>query len=75
MTDKNIAQQNEADSEENKTSKSENENPEAKDNDSSLKALLREQDSIVRERLRQELGREPKREEVDQWLSEHTEGH
>jgi hypothetical protein len=29
----------------------------------------------LHERLRQELGREPTEEELDQWLREHTEGY
>ncbi len=44
-------------------------------NDSSLDALVREQQSYVRNRLHGELGREPTQEEVNQWLNEHTEGY
>lgn len=44
-------------------------------NDSSLEALVREEQSIARERLREELGREPTQEEADDWLSEQTEGY
>lgn len=45
------------------------------DNDSSLEALVREEQFIARERLREKLGREPTQEEVDQWLNEQTEGY
>jgi hypothetical protein len=41
----------------------------------SLQALVGEEQSFVRERLRKELGREPTQEEVDRWLSEQTEGY
>ena len=43
--------------------------------DSSLKALLSEQQSYVREQARKELGREPTQEEADEWLNAHTEGY
>ncbi len=45
------------------------------ENDSSLEALVREEQSIARERLREKLGREPTKEETDQWLNEQTEGY
>lgn len=45
------------------------------ENDSSLEALVREEQSIARERLREELGREPTQKEADDWLSEQTEGY
>jgi hypothetical protein len=45
------------------------------DNDSSLEALVREQQTYVRDRLSVELGREPIQEEIDDWLNEHTEGY
>ncbi len=48
---------------------------ESKENDSSLQALVDEEQFLVRGRLRQELGREPTQEEVDKWLSEQTEGY
>lgn len=44
-------------------------------NDSSLEALVNQEQSLARDRLRAELGREPTPEEVDKWLSEQTEGH
>jgi hypothetical protein len=47
----------------------------AKENDSSLEELVRQEQSIARERLRKELGREPTQEEADRWLSAQTEGY
>lgn len=44
-------------------------------NDSSLKALVNQEQSDARERLREELGREPTREEADEWLNAQTEGY
>ncbi len=45
------------------------------ENDSSLQALVDEEQSFVRRRLREETGREPTQAEVDKWLSEQTEGY
>lgn len=45
------------------------------ENDSSLKALIKEEQSYVRERLRKELGREPTQKEADEWLDAHTESY
>ncbi len=45
------------------------------ENDSSLEALVREEQSLVRERLREELRREPTQAEADEWLNEQTEGY
>ena len=45
------------------------------DNDSSLEALVSEEQSIARERMREKLGREPTQEEADEWLNEQTEGY
>jgi hypothetical protein len=45
------------------------------ENDSSLDALVREQQSYVSNRLHKELGREPTQEEMNQWLHAHTEGY
>lgn len=44
-------------------------------NDSSLESLIDEQQTYARERLREELGREPTPEEADEWLNAHTEGY
>ena len=43
--------------------------------DASLEDVARSEREYVRERLRAELGREPTDEEVDEWLSRHTEGY
>lgn len=45
------------------------------ENDSSLQALINEEQSFVRQRLREETGREPTQAEIDRWLSEQTEGY
>ena len=45
------------------------------ENDSSLEALVREEQTLARERLREKLHREPTQQETDQWLNEHTEGY
>ncbi len=45
------------------------------ENDSSLQSLIGEEQSYSRERLREELGREPTDEEANEWLSAHTEGY
>ncbi len=43
--------------------------------DNTLEAAARDSRDYVRERLREELGREPSEEEVSEWLREHTEGY
>jgi DNA-directed RNA polymerase specialized sigma subunit len=43
--------------------------------DLSLSAAAKEEEQFVRERLKDELGREPTREEIDEWLREHTESY
>jgi hypothetical protein len=35
---------------------------------------VRDEETFVREKLKEELGREPTREEIDEGLREHTEG-
>jgi hypothetical protein len=45
------------------------------ENDSSLEALVRQEQTDAHKRLREELGREPTQEEADRWLSEQTEGY
>lgn len=67
------AESNQTDNSETKQSASNN--TESGENDSSLEALVDEEQSIARERLRKELGREPSQEEVDRWLSAQTEGY
>ena len=34
-----------------------------------------EEEKFVREKLKEELGREPTQEELDEWLREHTESY
>ena len=46
-----------------------------KENDSSLEALINQEQSLPHEQLQAELGREPTREEVDEWLRAHTESY
>jgi DNA-directed RNA polymerase specialized sigma subunit len=43
--------------------------------DSSLEALVDQEQSIARKNLQNELGREPSQEEIDKWLSAHTESY
>jgi hypothetical protein len=45
------------------------------DVDPGLEDAGRHEREYVRERLREETGREPTREEVDEWLRQHTEGY
>jgi hypothetical protein len=43
--------------------------------DSSLEALINQEQTLARRSLQKELGREPTQEEVDEWLSAHTESY
>jgi hypothetical protein len=45
------------------------------DGDRGLEDAARDEREYVRERLREELGREPAQEELDEWLRRHTEGY
>jgi hypothetical protein len=49
--------------------------PGADDNDAGLKDAARDGQEYVRQRLLEELKREPTEEEMDEWLREHTEGY
>jgi hypothetical protein len=49
--------------------------PLPEDIDPELEEAARDEREYVRERLRQELGREPTPEEQDEWLRQHTEGY
>lgn len=40
-----------------------------------LSGAVREEEAFVREKLKEELGREPTREEIDEWVREHTESY
>lgn len=48
---------------------------EAKDGDAPLEDAGRNEWDYVRRRLREELGREPDEQEIDEWLRQHTEGY
>jgi hypothetical protein len=43
--------------------------------DPELEDVARTEHEYVRERLSEELGREPTEDEMDEWLRQHTEGH
>jgi hypothetical protein len=51
------------------------EQTEAGGGDDSLQDLSRDERDYARERMKNELGREPTDEEVDEWLRRHTEGY
>ena len=40
-----------------------------------LAEAAEQEEAFIRERLTEELGREPTREELDEWLREHTESY
>jgi hypothetical protein len=42
---------------------------------SELSQVAAKEEEFVRERLMEELGREPTQEELDEWLREHTESY
>lgn len=44
-------------------------------NGESLADTVRDEQELPRERLRQELGREPTEQEVQEWTRQHTEGY
>lgn len=49
--------------------------PEIDDADSELEDAARTERDYLRQRLREELGREPTEQELDEWLRQHTEGY
>lgn len=49
--------------------------PEPEGEDASLDDAAKGERDYVRRRLRDDLGREPSEEEVDEWLRRHTEGY
>ena len=51
------------------------ETPEPGDTDTPLEDAARLEREYVRQRLREELQREPTEEELDEWLRQHTEGY
>lgn len=57
------------------SSSEEDKTPATEDVDDSLGKAAETERDYVRRRLRDELGREPSEEEVDDWLRRHTEGY
>ncbi len=53
---------------------SEKQQPETNES-SELKDVVRAENEFLQERLREEMGREPTAEELDEWLRQHTEGY
>ena len=51
------------------------ESPAPKDADTGLEDAARTERDYLRQRLREELGREPTESELDEWLRQHTEGY
>ena len=51
------------------------ETPEPEDTETPLEDVARLEHEYVRQRLREELQREPTEEELDEWLRRHTEGY
>ncbi len=51
------------------------ETPEPEDTETPLEDAARSEHEYVRQRLREELQREPTEEELDEWLRRHTEGY
>ena len=49
--------------------------PEPEDTETPLEDAARSEREYVRQRLREELQREPTEEELDEWLRRHTEGY
>ena len=51
------------------------ESPAPEETDTGLEDAARTERDYVRQRLREELGREPTESELDEWLRQHTEGY
>lgn len=51
------------------------ENPTPAGEQTGLEDAARNERDYVRERLREEMGREPTEQELDEWLRQHTEGY
>jgi hypothetical protein len=51
------------------------ENPPPKGEETGLEDAARSERDYLRQRLREELGREPTEQELDEWLRQHTEGY
>ena len=54
---------------------SENEKNETREEPSELGEVAETEHKYLHQRLREELGREPTEEELDEWLRQHTEGY
>lgn len=54
---------------------SENEKDETLETSSELGEIVEKEHEYLHQRLRDELGREPTEDELDEWLRQHTEGY
>ena len=54
---------------------SENKKDETSEESSDLGDIAEKEHEYLHQRLREELGREPTEEELDEWLRQHTEGY
>jgi hypothetical protein len=52
-----------------------NEDAEVADDGNKLEDVARTEHDYLHQRLREELGREPTEDELDEWLRQHTEGY
>ena len=52
-----------------------NKDPENADSSSKLEDVAQTEHDYLHQRLREDLGREPTEEELDEWLRQHTEGY
>jgi len=52
-----------------------NKDPEITDGSSKLEDVAQTEHDYLHQRLRDDLGREPTEEELDDWLRQHTEGY
>ena len=52
-----------------------NKEPETADDNGKLEDIAQTEHEYLHQRLREDLGREPTEEELDEWLRQHTEGY
>jgi hypothetical protein len=52
-----------------------NKDPEIADDNGKLEEVAQREHDYLHQRLREDLGREPTEEELDEWLRQHTEGY
>jgi len=52
-----------------------NKDPEIADGNGKLEDVAQTEHDYLHQRLREDLGREPTEEELDEWLRQHTEGY